>query len=181
MDLASTVVRDLSETVICHIGEKMNKKIMLIVGLLTFAAVPAHADEATEKEVKKAIIDANAYTKEHLKGQDDTVSSEGSLEFWSSGGLLHKVPADISPQEFEAFNLDVKYIKVITLVPGKAAVAQYYSEGSVQGKGEAAVHGYRTRATQVFVKEDGKWKIRAAHWSPIAGGKGTSSVSVVED
>jgi len=181
IDRANTVTRDLSKTMICNIGEKMNKKIMLIVGLLTFAAVPAHADEATEQEVMKAIIDANAYTKENLKGQDDTVASEGSLEFWSSGGLLHKVSADISPQEFESFNLDVKYIKVITLVPGKAAVAQYYSEGSVQGKGEAAVHGYRTRATEVFVKEDGKWKVRAAHWSPIAGGKGTSSVSVVED
>lgn len=159
----------------------MNKKIMLIVGLVTFAAAPAHADEATEKEVKQAIIDANDYTKENLEGQEDTVSSEGSMEFWSSGGLLHKVPAGLAPQEFESFNIDVKHIKVITLVPGQAAVAQYYSEGSMQGKGEAAVHGYRTRATQVFVKEDGKWKIRAAHWSPIAGGKGTSSVAVPED
>ena len=53
IDLANTVARDLSKTEICHIGEKMNKKIMLIVGLLTFAAVPTHADEATEQEVKK--------------------------------------------------------------------------------------------------------------------------------
>ncbi len=159
----------------------MNKKIMLIVGLLTFAALPAQADSATEQEIKKLILDGNAYTKQNLKGQEDTLSAEGSLEFWSSGGLLHNLSADLVPQEFESFNIDVKHIHVITLVPGKAAVAQYYSEGSMQGKGEAAVHGYRTRATQVFVKEDGKWKIRAAHWSPIVGGKGTSSVSVVED
>lgn len=126
-------------------------------------------------------MDGNAYTKQQLKGQEDVYSSEGALEFWSSGGLLHKLSPDLAPQEFESFDIDVKHIHVITLVPGEAAVAQFYSEGSMQGKNESAVYGYRVRATQVFVKEDGKWKIRAAHWSPIAGGKGTSSVSVVED
>jgi len=30
-------------------------------------------------------------------------------------------------------------------------------------KSSAAVSNYRTRATQVLVKEDGKWKVRAAH------------------
>jgi hypothetical protein len=159
----------------------MKKKILLIVGLLTFAVASAQADSATEQEIKALIMDGNAYTKQHLIGQEDTLSSEGSLEFWSSGGLLHKLGADLAAQEFESFDIDVKHIHVITLVPGQAAVAQYYSEGSMQGKNESAVHGYRVRTTQVFVKEDGKWKIRAAHWSPIAGGQGTSSVSVVED
>jgi hypothetical protein len=159
----------------------MKKKILLIVGLLTFAGASAQADSATEQEIKKLIMDGNAYTKQELKGKEDTLSSEGSLEFWSSGGLLQKLSADLSPQEFESFAIDVKHIHVITLVPGKAAVAQYYSEGSMDPKNGPAVHGYRTRATQVFVKEDGEWKIRAAHWSPIAGGSGTSSVSVVED
>ncbi len=159
----------------------MKNKILLIAGLLIFVAASAQADSATEQEIKKLIIEGNAYTKQQLKGKEDTLSSEGSLEFWSSGGLLHKLSADLSPQEFESFAIDVKHIHVITLVPGKAAVAQYYSEGSMEAKNEPAVHSYRTRATQVFVKEDGEWKIRAAHWSPIAGGSGTSSVSVVED
>ncbi len=159
----------------------MKKKILLIAGLLTFTVALAQADSATEQEIKKLIMDDNAYTKQQLKGKEDTLSSEGSLEFWSSGGLLHKLNADLPPQEFESYAIDVKHIQVITLVPGKAAVAQYYSEGSMDPKKEPAVHDYRTRATQVFVKEGGKWKIRAAHWSPIAGGSGTSSVSVVED
>ena len=159
----------------------MKKMILLIAGLLTLAAALAQADSATEQEIKKLIMDDNTYTKQQLKGKENTVSSEGSLEFWSSGGLLHNLSADLSPQEFESFALDVKHIHVITLVPGKAAVAQYYSEGSTNPKKEPAVHGYRTRATQVFVKEDGQWKIRAAHWSPILSGLGTSSVSVIED
>ena len=47
-------------------------------------------------------------------------------------------------------------------------------------KNSPVVQNYRTRVTGVFVKEDGKWKVRAAHWSPIAGGSGTSQ-SVLDD
>jgi ketosteroid isomerase-like protein len=45
-------------------------------------------------------------------------------------------------------------------------------------KGAPAVNHYLTRVTQVFVKEDGKWKIRASHWSPISGGSGTTQTSL---
>ena len=158
----------------------MKKVIYALVGLFVFAAVPAYADKATEEEVKKVILDNNAYTKKNLKGQDDIVASEGSLEFWSSGGLMNRVGPDVEPDEFNAFAIDVKHIKVITLVPGQAAVAQYYSEGSMDRKNGTPVGNYRTRATQVFVKEDGEWKVRAAHWSPIAGGAGINVTSIDE-
>ncbi len=156
----------------------MKKTIFALVGILIFAATSVQADTATEEEIKKVILDDNAYTKEHLKGAEDTVSSEGSLEFWSSGGLLHEVDAELEPDEFDSFAIDVKHIHVITLVPGEVAVAQFYSEGSMDRKNGSAVSNYRTRATQVFVKENGKWKVRAAHWSPIAGGSGTSATSL---
>ena len=159
----------------------MKNKIVLVGGLLLFAAISVQADSTTEQEIKDLILENNAYIKEELIGKEDTLSSEGSLEFWSSGGLLHKLSPELAPQEFESYAIDVKHIHVVTMVPGKAAVAQYYSEGAMDPKNGPAVHGYRTRATQVFVKEDGKWKIKAAHWSPIAGGSGTSAVSVVED
>lgn len=106
------------------------------------------------------------------------MSKDGSLEFWSSGGFLQEVTADTEPDEYESFNIDAKHIHVITLVPGQAAVAQYYSEGLMAPKGSTAVSNYRTRATQVFVKEGSKWKVRAAHWSPIAAGSGTSQTAV---
>jgi hypothetical protein len=146
--------------------------------MLLFAASLAHADEATEREVIKTIMDGNAYAKKNLKDQADTVSRDGSLEFWSSGGFLQEVKAGSTPDEYNSVNIHAKHIQVITLVPGKVAVAQFYSEGSMAPKNSAAVSNYRTRATQVYVKEDGKWKIRAAHWSPIASGSGTSQTSV---
>ena len=158
----------------------MKKMTYALFGLLVFVAVPAYADKATEEAVMKVILESNTYTKKNLKGPEDTVASEGSLEFWSSGGLMHDVGPDLPPQEFNAYAIDVKHIKVITLVPGHAAVAQYYSEGSMDRKNGDPVSNYRTRATQVFVKEGGEWKVRAAHWSPIAGGAGINVTSIEE-
>jgi len=156
----------------------MRTLVFVICGVLSLAATLAQADDATEQAIIKAIIDANAYNRENLRGKPDTIAAEGSLEFWSSGGLLHEVPADAPEQEFESFSLNPKHITVITLVPGQIAIAQYYSEGSMHLKDGPMISNYRTRATQVFVKEGGQWKVRAAHWSPIAGGAGTTQTSV---
>lgn len=156
----------------------MKSVFVVLTSVLLFSGAFAHADEATEKEVIKTILDGNAYAKKNLRDQDDTVSKDGSLEFWSSGGLLQEVDPVSSIDEYESININAKHIRVITLVPGKVAVAQYYSEGSMAAKGRAAVGNYRTRTTQVYVKEDGKWKVRAAHWSPITGGSGTSQTAV---
>ena len=158
----------------------MKNVALVLAAILAFAGTFAHADDATEQEIIKTLMDGNAYGKMNLKGMEDTVAKDGSLEFWSNGGLLNEVDADAAPEEFEAVNLNAKHITVITLVPGQIAVAQYYSEGSMSPIKSAAVSGYRTRVTQVFVKEGGKWKVRAAHFSPISGGAGTSQ-SAVDD
>ena len=156
----------------------MKKMLLAVTGLMIFCMSAAQADPATEAAIKKHILDNNAYSIRELKSPGGQVSKEGSMEFWSSGGLLQEVPPADEVEEFDAFGLKPKHIHVITLVPGKVAVAMYYSEGGIDRKNSAAVPNYRTRATQVFVKEDGKWKVRAAHWSPIVGGAGTSQTSV---
>ena len=76
-------------------------------------------------------MDGNAYAKKNLKDEADAVAKDGSLEFWSSGGFLQQVAADSKPNEYESKNIEAKHIQVITLVPGKVAVAQFYSEGSM--------------------------------------------------
>ena len=67
---------------------------------------------------------------------------------------------------------------MIELPGGEAAVAMYYSEGGMQPKGGKAIGHYMTRVLQVFVKEDGGWKVRAAHWSPVAAGAGTNQTAL---
>ncbi len=158
----------------------MIKRVIILIGLLVITGTYTQAAIATEQEVRKTIIDGNAYIKKHLKGLEDTYSSKGAMEFWSSGGLIQKVKADGRPEEYISFNIDVKHIQVTILVPDKVALAHYYSEGSMAPKGSPAVSNYRTRVSQIYTKERGKWKIRSSHWSPIAGGSGTSQTAVVE-
>jgi len=151
---------------------------LALIALVVVVLVPVAAVADTADEVKALIIKDNADTRKNLTGSGDGYSKHGSLEFWSSGGLMQYVAADSADSTWEHYALTAKHIKVITLVEGQAAVAMYYSEGSFQETGQKAVSHYMTRVTDVYVKEGGKWKIRAAHYSPIAAGQGTQQTSV---
>ena len=114
---------------------------------------------------------------ENLRQAPDAYSRLGALEFWSSGGLLHEIEPGGRQGAFEMLSIKPKHIRVITLVEGRAAVAHYYSEGTMKPAGSPAVSHYLTRVTQVFVNEDGAWKVRSSHWSPVTGGSGTSQAA----
>jgi len=147
-------------------------KIMFVFTVM-FSMVSAGDVE----DIKKQIMDNNEYFRKNKRGADE-YSNLGALEFWSSGGLMQKVESNVRPELYDFVNLDVKHIEVIVLVPKKAAVAMYYSEGSMKPKNSAAVGHYLTRVTRAYVKEDGQWKVRASHWSPVMGGSGTSQTSL---
>ena len=129
-----------------------------------------------KEDIIKQIMASNDYVNK-TKTNMSEYSKEGALEFWSSGGLLHEVGPDGRSDEYESFNMNIKHVEVLILVPKKAAVAMYYSEGSLTPKGSKPVGHYMTRVTQAFVKESGEWRIRASHWSPIMGGAGTSQTA----
>jgi len=132
---------------------------------------------AGDKEgIIKQIMASNNYVNKNKTNMSE-YSKDGALEFWSSGGLLHEVGPGGRSDEYESFNMSIKHVEVLILVPKKAAVAMYYSEGSMTPKGSKPVGHYMTRVTQAFVKENGEWRIRASHWSPIMGGTGTSQTA----
>jgi hypothetical protein len=148
--------------------------VLMILGLLLLPGLALAGEEsATVAEVKKTIKENNAYTRENLESAPD-VSQHGSVEFWSSGGLMNWISGDGDPQTWDNYNLRAKHIKVIPLVEGQVALAMYYSEGSMKPKGYPAVSHYLTRASEIYVKEDGEWKRRAAHWSAVSAGGGTT-------
>lgn len=140
------------------------------------ASVPAQAQSQTETEVTQTILDAYEYLNTNLKERSD-YSSRGALEFWSSGGLLQEIAPGDRPDEYDAINIHPKHIRVTPLVEGQAAVAHFYTEGSMTPKGAAPVGHYLVRVTQAFVKENGAWRIRSSHFSPITGGAGTSQTA----
>lgn len=155
----------------------MRRSILVLCGVLLAAPAVSFGETDTEREVRQTILQGNKYTRETGQLAPDGVSKHGTVEFWSSGGLMRELAADSEALAWDHFNIHPRHIKVIPLVEGQAAVAMYYSEGSMKPKGATLVPHYMTRVTQVYVKEEGKWKVRAAHWSPIAAGSGTSQTA----
>jgi hypothetical protein len=132
----------------------------------------------TASEVRQEILDNMTHMNQALNQDPMRISKRGSKEFFSSGGLLNDIDRASTGNSFDIFEGSRKHIEVIVLVEGQAAVAHFYQEAMMQPKGLPAVPNYRTRVTQVYVMEDGGWKIRAAHWSPLVGGAGTSQTVV---
>ncbi len=160
----------------------MFRAVLAVAATFALITVPnqvrAQAQDPVTQEIR-AVINANYdYTKENLKDMEGGYSSQGSVEFWSSGGLANMVPPDSPGRSYESFSLTPKYIWVISVAEG-VAVAQYYVEGSYQEVGMPPVEHYFTRATEVYVKENGEWKVRAAHWSPVVGGSGTQQTAII--
>jgi hypothetical protein len=155
---------------------------LLLVAVATLVLLPGWARAADEGSVaatiKAMIMADNEYTRANMKDKEGGVSKHGSVEFWSSGGLVQWTAPDAGISEYDEFSLTPKHIEVIELPGGQAAVAMYYSEGSMKRKGAPGVSNYLTRVTDVFVLEDGKWVSRAAHYSAIIGGTGTNQTSV---
>ena len=158
----------------------MYRAVATLLAVVGFVTVPGQlqAQDPVVQEIRQLINSDYAYSAENLMDRAGTYAQAGSQEFWSSGGLMQSVPADAPAQAYESFNLVPKYITVISLAEN-VAMAQFYVEGSYQEKGAAPVDHYFTRATQVFVKEGGAWKVRAAHWSPVAGGSGTQQTAII--
>ncbi|MFT4849841.1 MAG: hypothetical protein ACJAVE_000440 [Polaribacter sp.] len=152
------------------------KKIGIVLLLFMTTNLIAQNNFKDETEIIK-LIQSNWEI--NNKGNIDVrlMSEDGYYAFNSTGGLMvYDKNPNIRKNEWDAVSLTAKHIKVVSLVPGEAAVAMYYSEGSMTPKGSAAVPHYMTRVTEVFIKEKGKWVMKTAHYSPISSGSGTSQV-----
>jgi hypothetical protein len=152
------------------------KKIGIALFLFMTTSLIAQNNFKDETEIIK-LIQSNWEI--NNKGNIDVrlMSENGYYAFNSTGGLMvYDKNPNIRKNEWDAVNLTAKHIKVVSLVPSEAAVAMYYSEGSMTPKGSAVVPHYMTRVTEVFIKEKGKWVMKTAHYSPISSGSGTSQV-----
>jgi len=154
------------------------KKRLTSALALTLCVLSSTVMADTATEVRQAVLDHLAHMNQELNQDPMRLSKDGSKEFFSSGGLLNHLERTSGGNTFEMFEGSIKHIEVVVLVEGQAAVAHFYQEAMMQPTGLPAVPNYRTRVTQIFVKEEGDWKIRAAHWSPLMGGAGTSQTVI---
>jgi hypothetical protein len=148
----------------------------LIIAFVLSTSAFSQTNSVTN-EIKALILEDQRIANESNE-QILNYSEQGALEFWSSGGLLHTMTNDLQVNRFDDISLQAKHIEVISVANGEAAVAMYYNEGSLKPLNGASVSHYLTRITQVFVKENDKWVVVAAHYSPVTGGSGTSQSSV---
>ena len=154
------------------------KKRLTSALALTLCVLSSTVMADTATEVRQVILDDLAHANQELNQDPMRLSKDGSKEFFSSGGLLNHLDRTSGGNTFEMFEGSIKHIEVVVLVEGQAAVAHFYQEAMMKPTGLPVVPNYRTRVTQVFVKEEGDWKIRAAHWSPLMGGAGTSQTVI---
>ena len=154
------------------------KKRLTSALALTLCVLSSTVMADTATEVRQVILDELAHMNQELNQDPMRLSKDGSKEFFSSGGLLNHLERTSGGNTFEMFEGSIKHIEVVVLVEGQAAVAHFYQEAMMKPTGLPVVPNYRTRVTQVFVKEEGDWKIRAAHWSPLMGGAGTSQTVI---
>ena len=154
------------------------KKRLTSALALTLCVLSSTVMADTATEVRQVILDDLAHANQELNQDPMRLSKDGSKEFFSSGGLLNHLDRTSGGNTFEMFQGSIKHIEVVVLVEGQAAVAHFYQEAMMKPTGLPVVPNYRTRVTQVFVKEEGGWKIRAAHWSPLMGGAGTSQTVI---
>ena len=142
--------------------------------IATGTSTPALDADADAAEITAMILAHQAQSNRENRQVKGVISKHGSVEFWSSGGLRQHVENGAELPSYTNLNIIAKDIEIESIVPGQAAVATYYAEGSLQAKGGSPVSNYLTRVTIVFAKEGDAWKRRAAHWSPIIGGAGTT-------
>jgi len=105
-----------------------------------------------------------------------TLHSEGTMDGDSNGSFWYKREATVSAvtegqSPENEFNFTARYIEVDILEKGKVAVAYYYLVGSYNING-VQKNDYRTRVSQIFVKEKGSWKVKAGHFTPLHSGSG---------
>jgi hypothetical protein len=155
-----------------------NRFVSSLALTLTLSALSSTVMADTASEVRQVILDDLAHANQELNQDPMRLSKDGSKEFFSSGGLLNHLDRTSGGNTFEMFEGSIKHIEVVVLVEGQAAVAHFYQEAMMKPTGLPVVPNYRTRVTQIFVKEEGGWKIRAAHWSPLMGGAGTSQTVI---
>ncbi len=151
------------------------KKIVILFLTLFMTTNLLFADDESE------VVDVIKKHWEYQNAKDwgrfvGTLFSGGTMNGDSNGSFWYEREATIaavkqgqSPKD--EFNFTPRYIEVDVLEKGKVAVAYYYLVGSYNIDG-LQKSNYRTRVSQIFVTENGNWKVKAGHYTPLHSGSG---------
>ena len=147
------------------------RKVLILLSIISILVADDISD--IEKVINNHWEDWNS---NKYKDYVSSMHSSGTMNGDSNGSFWYKMTPTVknlteNRKPGDKSNFTARYIEVDVLVPGKAAVAYYYLVGSYT-LGGVTKNDYRTRVSQVFVTEEGKWKIKSGHFSPLHSGSG---------
>ena len=147
------------------------KKVLIFLSIVSLVVANDRSDIESLINKHWESWNSNKY-----KDYISTVHSGGTMNGDSNGSFWYEMVPTVkgiteNRKPGDKSNFNARYLEIDVLVPGKAAVAYYYLVGSYTLRG-VTKSDYRTRVSQVFVAEKGKWKIKSGHFSPLHSGSG---------
>ena len=147
------------------------KKVLIFLSIVSLVVANDRSDIESLINKHWESWNSNKY-----KDYISTVHSGGTMNGDSNGSFWYEMVPTVkglteNRKPGDKSNFNARYVEIDVLVPGKAAVAYYYLVGSYTLRG-VTKSDYRTRVSQVFVTEKGKWKIKSGHFSPLHSGSG---------
>ena len=147
------------------------KKVMIFLSIVSLVVANDRSDIESLINKHWESWNSNKY-----KDYISTVHSGGTMNGDSNGSFWYEMVPTVkgiteNRKPGDKSNFNARYLDIDVLVSGKAAVAYYYLVGSYTLRG-VTKSDYRTRVSQVFVTEKGKWKIKSGHFSPLHSGSG---------
>ena len=147
------------------------KKVLIFLSIVSLVVANDRSDIESLINKHWESWNSNKY-----KDYISTVHSGGTMNGDSNGSFWYEMVPTVkgiteNRKPGDKSNFNARYLEIDVLVPGKAAVAYYYLVGSYTIRG-VTKSDYRTRVSQVFVTEKGKWKIKSGHFSPLHSGSG---------
>ena len=147
------------------------KKVLIFLSIVSLVVANDRSDIESLINKHWESWNSNKY-----KDYISTVHSGGTMNGDSNGSFWYEMVPTLkgiteNRKPGDKSNFNARYLEIDVLVPGKAAVAYYYLVGSYTLRG-VTKSDYRTRVSQVFVTEKGKWKIKSGHFSPLHSGSG---------
>ena len=146
-----------------------------LLSIILFSASLLFADDKSEvaDKVKKHWSYQN---EKNWKKFVSTLHPEGTMNGDSNGSFWYIQQSTVAAwtegqSPSNKFNFNPRYIEVDVLEKGKVAVAYYYLVGSYMING-VEKSDYRTRVSQILVKDGDEWKIKSGHFTPLHSGSG---------
>ena len=147
------------------------KKVLIFLSIVSLVVANDRSDIESLINKHWESWNSNKY-----KDYISTVHSGGTMNGDSNGSFWYEMVPTVkgiteNRKPGDKSNFNARYLEIDILVPEKAAVAYYYLVGAYTLRG-VTKSDYRTRVSQVFVTEKGKWKIKSGHFSPLHSGSG---------